>query len=87
MQVVGDVERVYFRSDLFAKRRRLMDQWGAFLTGATRDNPRNQGRYNPPSHASIQPKQERRPPPAAVSSGIRLVFPRSAPRPAIGVRS
>ena len=42
--VVGGVEGAYFRSDLFAKRRRLMDQWGAFLTGATRDNPRNQGR-------------------------------------------
>ena len=43
--VVGGVEGAYFRSDLFAKRRRLMDQWGAYLTGATRDNPRNQGRY------------------------------------------
>ena len=27
------VERSYARSDLFDKRRRLMDQWGAFLTG------------------------------------------------------
>ncbi len=43
--VVGGVEGAYFRSDLFVKRRRLMDQWGAFLTGATRDNPRNQVRY------------------------------------------
>ena len=33
--VVGGVEGAYFRSDLFAKRRLLMDQWGAFLTGAT----------------------------------------------------
>ena len=43
--VVGGVEGAYFRSDLFAKRRLLMDQWGAFLTGATTENPRNQGRY------------------------------------------
>ena len=43
--VVGVVEKAYFRSDLFAKRRRLMDQWSAFLTGVARDNPRNQGRY------------------------------------------
>ena len=33
--VVGGGEGAYLRSDLFAKRRRLMDQWGAFLTGAT----------------------------------------------------
>ena len=43
--VVGGVEGAYFRSDLFAKRRRLMNQWAAFLTGATRENPRNQRRY------------------------------------------
>ena len=29
------VERSYARSNLLAKRRRLMDQWAAFLTGAT----------------------------------------------------
>ena len=29
---VGGVEGAYFRSDLFARRRTLMDQWGAFLT-------------------------------------------------------
>ena len=31
------VERAYARSDMLAKRRRLMDQWGAFLTGETAD--------------------------------------------------
>ena len=31
---VGGVEGAYFRSDLFARRRVLMDQWAAFLTGA-----------------------------------------------------
>ena len=30
---VGGVEGAYFRSDLFAKRQRLMDQWAAYLTG------------------------------------------------------
>ena len=30
---VGGVEGAYFRSDLFAKRRRLMDQWAAYLAG------------------------------------------------------
>ncbi len=30
--VVGGVEGAYFRSDLFARRRALMDQWAAFLT-------------------------------------------------------
>jgi integrase len=30
---VGGVEGAYFRSDLFAKRRRLMNQWAAYLTG------------------------------------------------------
>ena len=30
---VGGVEGAYFRSDLFAKRRKLMDKWAAFLTG------------------------------------------------------
>ncbi len=29
---VGGVEGAYFRSDLFARRRALMDQWAAFLT-------------------------------------------------------
>ena len=29
------VERAYARSDLLAKRRRLMDQWGAFVTGGS----------------------------------------------------
>ena len=31
---VGGVEGAYFRSDLLARRRVLMDQWAAFLTGA-----------------------------------------------------
>ena len=31
---VGGVEGAYFRSDLYARRRVLMDQWAAFLTGA-----------------------------------------------------
>lgn len=31
---VGGVEGAYFRSDLFARRRVLMDQWSAFLTAA-----------------------------------------------------
>ena len=30
---VGGVEGAYFRSDLFARRRRLMNQWAAYLTG------------------------------------------------------
>ena len=30
---VGGVEGAYFRSDLLARRRRLMDQWAAFVTG------------------------------------------------------
>lgn len=30
--VVGGTEGAYFRSDLFARRRALMDQWAAFLT-------------------------------------------------------
>ena len=30
--VVGGVEGAYFRSDLFERRRRLMDSWAAFLT-------------------------------------------------------
>ena len=29
---VGGVEGAYFRSDLFDRRRRLMDSWAAFLT-------------------------------------------------------
>lgn len=32
--VVGGVEGAYFRSDLFERRRRLMDSWAAYLTGA-----------------------------------------------------
>ena len=32
-RVGSDVERSYARSDLFEKRRGLMDQWGAFVTG------------------------------------------------------
>ncbi len=32
-QVGSDVERSYARSDLFEKRRRLMDQWGRFVAG------------------------------------------------------
>ena len=31
---VGGVEGAYFRSDLLARRRVLMDQWVAFVTGA-----------------------------------------------------
>lgn len=31
---VGGVEGAYFRSDLFARRRVVMEQWAAFLTGA-----------------------------------------------------
>ena len=31
---VGGAEGAYFRSDLFERRRRLMDQWASFLTGA-----------------------------------------------------
>ena len=31
---VGGVEGAYFRSDLYARRRVLMDQWAAFVTGA-----------------------------------------------------
>ncbi len=30
---VGGVEGAYFRSDLYERRRRLMDQWAAYLTG------------------------------------------------------
>ena len=30
---VGGVEGAYFRSDLFERRRRLMEQWAAYLTG------------------------------------------------------
>ena len=32
---VGGVEGAYFRSDLFERRRRLMDAWAAYLTGAS----------------------------------------------------
>ena len=32
--VVGGVEGAYFRSDLFERRRRLMDQWTQYLTGS-----------------------------------------------------
>ena len=31
---VGGVEGAYFRSDLFQRRRQLMDSWAAYLTGA-----------------------------------------------------
>ena len=31
---VGGVEGAYFRSDLFERRRALMDQWATYLTGA-----------------------------------------------------
>ena len=31
---VGGVEGAYFRSDLFAKRRRLMDRWAGYLAGS-----------------------------------------------------
>ena len=31
---VGGVEGAYFRSDLFERRRRLMDAWAAYVTGA-----------------------------------------------------
>ena len=36
-KVGSAVERAYARSDLLAKRRRLMDQWGAYITGADAD--------------------------------------------------
>ncbi|MCY4240498.1 MAG: tyrosine-type recombinase/integrase [Rhodobacter sp.] len=35
--VVGGVEGAYFRSDLFERRRRLMDAWAAYLTGGSAD--------------------------------------------------
>ncbi len=31
---VGGVEGAYFRSDIFARRRRLMDRWGGYVTQA-----------------------------------------------------
>ena len=34
---VGGVEGAYFRSDLFAKRRRLMDDWASYLAQGTGD--------------------------------------------------
>ena len=34
--IVGGVEGAYFRSDLFERRRRLMNQWAAYLTDAGR---------------------------------------------------
>ena len=33
-KVGSDIERSYARSDLFEKRRALMDGWAAYLTGA-----------------------------------------------------
>ena len=36
-KVGSAVERAYARSDLLAKRRRLMDQWAAYITGADAD--------------------------------------------------
>ena len=39
--VVGNkVEAAYARSDLFERRRRLMDEWAAYLTGARPEDPR-----------------------------------------------
>ena len=35
--IVPGVEGAYFRSDLFERRRRLMDQWAAYVTGVTAD--------------------------------------------------
>ena len=32
---VGGVEGAYFRSDLFQRRRHVMDQWSDYLTGKT----------------------------------------------------
>ena len=40
---VGGVEGAYFRSDLFERRRRLMNQWASFLTGAGADVVRLHG--------------------------------------------
>ena len=40
---VGGVEGAYFRSDLFTRRRHLMDQWAAFLTGGGADVVRLHG--------------------------------------------
>ena len=38
--VVGNkVEAAYARSDLFERRRRLMDDWGAYLAGAHPQRP------------------------------------------------
>ena len=34
-KVGSDIERSYARSDLFEKRRALMDAWAAYLTGAS----------------------------------------------------
>ena len=34
--VGNSVEQAYARSDLLAKRRRLMDQWAAFITGGAK---------------------------------------------------
>ncbi len=35
-KVGSEVERIYQHSDLLEKRRRLMDQWAAFVTGSER---------------------------------------------------
>ena len=40
---VGGVEGAYFRSDLFERRRRLMDQWAAFITDGSADVVRLHG--------------------------------------------
>ena len=40
---VGGVEGAYFRSDLFERRRQLMNQWASFLTGAGADVVRLHG--------------------------------------------
>ena len=41
--VVGGVEGAYFRSDLFARRRDLMDSWATFLSGASAKVVRHRG--------------------------------------------
>lgn len=40
---VGGVEGAYFRSDLFERRRRLMDEWAAFITSGSADVVRLHG--------------------------------------------
>ncbi|MCY4429316.1 MAG: integrase, partial [Rhodospirillales bacterium] len=38
--VPNKVEAAYARSDLFERRRVLMDEWAAYVAGATADLPR-----------------------------------------------